>query len=164
MRPATIDYSAEMEHDGRAYTVTVPSLDVLLCDQCPAKVLPDASYERLADALRRQASLLMPSEIVAKRTGLGLNQKDFAQLLGVAPETVSRWETGGQIQQRVMNDFMRAVFDVPELREYLKGLRGVAGAKPADAQTSFSTRIEMPPRPSSPAAHPMTYTLNTAVA
>jgi putative zinc finger/helix-turn-helix YgiT family protein len=129
MNPVTLDYSVEMEHDGRAYMLRVPNLEVLLCDQCQSNVLPDASYERLADALRREAGLLIPSEIIEERTALGLNQKDFAHLLGVAPETVSRWETGGQIQQRVMNDFMQAFFDLPELRNYLKRKRGLAPAK-----------------------------------
>ena len=84
------------------------------------------------DALRIQAGLYTPAQIAEKRTALGFNQKEFARLLGVAPETVSRWETGAQIQQRVMNDFMRAFFDVPQLRDYLKQLRGSAhGLLPA---------------------------------
>jgi putative zinc finger/helix-turn-helix YgiT family protein len=122
---AVVDYQTEMEHDGRAYDIEVPNLAVLRCDKCGSIVLPDESYERLADALREKAGLLFPAEIVRGREQLGLSQKDFAQMLGVAPATVSRWETGAQLQQRVMNDFLNAFFHVPELRTYLMRLKGV---------------------------------------
>jgi putative zinc finger/helix-turn-helix YgiT family protein len=128
-RLAAIDYTAEMEHDGRAYLVTVSGLDAFVCDKCGAKVLPDASQAKLEHQLRRQAGLLMPSEITERRERLQLSQSDFAGLLGVAAATVARWETGGQIQQRVMNDFMRAFFDLPSLRSYLRGTR--AGGPPS---------------------------------
>ena len=136
LTPTTLDYTAEMEHDGRAYTVTVHNLDVLICDRCRAKVVPDESYARLADELRRQAGLLMPSEISRRREQLGLSQQDFACLLGVAAATVSRWETGAQIPQRVMSDFMQAFFDLPELQEYLKRRRGILQAAPRIAGKS----------------------------
>ena len=163
MHPTTIDYTAEMEHDGRAYTVNVPSLDVFLCDQCSAKVLPDTSYERLADALRREAGLLMPSEIAAKRAALRLNQKDFAQLLGVAPETVSRWETGGQIQQRVMNEFMLAFFEVPALQAYLRRKRSMALPATPPEQTSEPVQGNRIVISGTADPHPKEYALNTNV-
>src|SRR5262245_1930245 len=103
-------YSAEMEHDGRAYTVTVRDLDVLECEACHARMLPDAASKRLTEALRREAGLLMPAEIRRKRELLGLSQKLLANHLNVAAETVSRWETGAQIQQRAMDLFLRAYF------------------------------------------------------
>ena len=121
--PVTVDYQTEMEHDGRAYSLRVGGLEILRCVQCGHQQLPDESYARLNDELRRLAGLLTPAQIAEKRRGLGLSQKEFSRLLGVAPETVSRWESGGQIQQRVMNDFIRAFFDLPELREYLKRTR-----------------------------------------
>jgi putative zinc finger/helix-turn-helix YgiT family protein len=130
LTPTTLDYTAEMEHDGRAYTVTVNNLDLFVCDKCQARVLPDASYSRLEDELRRQAGLLMPAEIAERREQLGLSQQDFACLLGVAPATVSRWEAGAQIQPRVLNDFMQAFFDLPELQKYLRRRRGMASAPP----------------------------------
>jgi putative zinc finger/helix-turn-helix YgiT family protein len=123
VNPVTVDYTTEMEHDGRAYTVSVSHLEILRCGNCQEEQLPDESYLKLVEALRQKAGLLTPSQITQKRETLGLSQKEFAHLLGVAAETVCRWESGGQLQQRVMNDFMRAFFEVPELREYLKRLR-----------------------------------------
>ena len=40
-------------------------------------------------------------------------------LLRVAKETVSRWETGAQIQQRAMDLLLRLFFDIPEVRRQL---------------------------------------------
>jgi putative zinc finger/helix-turn-helix YgiT family protein len=141
VKPVTVDYATEMEHDGRLYNVAVKDLAVLRCEACGAQTLPDESYEKLLDELRRQAELLMPSEITKGRERFGLSQKQFAHLLGVAPETVSRWEKGRQIQQRVMNDFMLAFFNVRELRDYLSRLRdgGEGGTEPKPTAVSNTT-------------------------
>lgn len=136
VNPVTIDYAADLEHDGRTYPVIIKNLEILRCESCGSQVLPDAAHAKLADALRCHAKLLMPSQITAQREALALSQKDFAFLLGVAPATVSRWETGGQIQQRVMNDFMRAFFDLPALRDYLAGIRGFSLAQPVARKES----------------------------
>lgn len=129
MVPVTLDYSMEMDHDGRTYTVEVKDLPVLRCDQCEAKLLPDASLETMDNELRRMVGLLMPAEITRRRERLHLSQKEFAWLLGIAPATVSRWENGGQIQQRVMNDLMLAFFDLSTLRSYLRHLRAGAAVQ-----------------------------------
>jgi HTH-type transcriptional regulator/antitoxin MqsA len=116
---AKLDYEAEVEHDGRAYRVKVPQLKVLKCDHCGAIVLDDEADERISDALRRAAGLLSPDEIRAGRNRLGLKQKEMAACLNVAESTLSRWETGGQIQQRAMDTLLRLFFDVPEVRARL---------------------------------------------
>jgi DNA-binding transcriptional regulator YiaG len=108
-----------MEHDGREYTVTVPQLEILECEACHARVLPDKAHERLLDGLRRGAGLLTPGQIREARQALELHQKDLALALRVAPETVSRWETGAQIQQRAMDCLLRLFFALEEVREFL---------------------------------------------
>jgi putative zinc finger/helix-turn-helix YgiT family protein len=120
-----MDYPAEVEHDGRPYSFIVPNIEILECEDCHNRVLPDVAFAAVMNKLRAEAGLLTPIEIREKRKHLGLTQEQFANYLNVAKETVSRWETGGQIQQRVMNDFMRAFFDLPSLREYLRRLRGL---------------------------------------
>jgi transcriptional regulator with XRE-family HTH domain len=62
---------------------------------------------------RREARLLTPDEIRDGREKLGLTQKQFANLLGVGEATVSRWETGAQIQQRAMDRFLRVCLASP---------------------------------------------------
>jgi DNA-binding transcriptional regulator YiaG len=50
----------------------------------------------------------------------GLTQKQFAHLLGVGEATVSRWETGAQIQQRAMDRFLRVCLASPAAVELLR--------------------------------------------
>src|SRR5262245_59599655 len=101
--PVTVDYTADMEHDGRKYTVTVPQLRVLECAECHARLLPDESYLKLDEELRKQAGLLLPAQIRSNRERHNLTQKQLAALVGIAEATLSRWETGGQIQQRSLD-------------------------------------------------------------
>jgi putative zinc finger/helix-turn-helix YgiT family protein len=130
LSPATMPYTTEVEHDGRVYTISIPALDVLRCTNCGAIVLDDAANEAISSAFRAEAHLLTPAQIRQGREGLGLSQKQLAGYLDIAVSTLSRWETGAQIQQRAMDKLLRAFFDVPEFREYL-GLREVT---PADGQ------------------------------
>jgi transcriptional regulator with XRE-family HTH domain len=46
----------------------------------------------------------------------------LARLLGVGEATLSRWETGGQIQQRALDRLLRLYFAVPPARDALDGL------------------------------------------
>src|SRR5271170_1729961 len=118
--PLVKDYTAEMEHDGRLYSVTVPQLQILRCEKCGSQKLPAEASEKLEEQLRIQAGLLSPVEIRENRKRLALTQEQLASYLKVAESTVCRWERGGQIQQRSMDLLLRAFFDLPQLRQYLK--------------------------------------------
>jgi DNA-binding transcriptional regulator YiaG len=118
--PVTLpSFTADLEHDGRAYAVTVRDLDVLRCGNCGNQIIPDDSFDRLTAELRRQAGLLAPGEIKGNRDRLHLTQKALAGHLRVSESTLCRWETGGQIQQRAMDLLMRLYFDIPQVREHL---------------------------------------------
>jgi putative zinc finger/helix-turn-helix YgiT family protein len=82
-------------------------------------VLDEEANLRISAAFREQAGLLSPEEIRQYRTALGLKQQELADLLGVAVSTLSRWETGAQIQQRSLDRFLRSFFKLPELRRSL---------------------------------------------
>lgn len=112
-------YTADLEHDGRKYRVTLNDLPVVRCDNCGTIMLDDAADRRLSEALRSEAGLLHPTAIRAKRDALGLTQKALASYLGIGEATLSRWETGAQIQQRAMDKFLRVFFELAEARRYL---------------------------------------------
>ena len=79
LNPTVVDYSTTMEHDGRAFQISIPHLDILECDACHERVLPDASFDKVVAALRAEAGLLTPAEIRSNRLRLKLTQKELAQ-------------------------------------------------------------------------------------
>jgi putative zinc finger/helix-turn-helix YgiT family protein len=114
-------YTTVIEHDGRKYTVSLNDFHILQCQKCGSIVLNDATNEALSDALRAEAGLLGPKEILAHRGKLGYTQKQLAALLRISDSTLSRWETGAQIQQRAMDALMRVFFSSSEARAILSG-------------------------------------------
>jgi len=126
--PAVIDYQAEVGHDGWTYQITIPALHVFRCDRCGSIVLDDEANKKVSEALRQAAGLLSPEQVRRGREKLGLTQKQLAQVLQVHEATLSRWETGGQLQQRSMDRLMRLYFQVPEARRFLEETAAV----PAD--------------------------------
>jgi len=119
MRLATLSYATTIDHDGRAYRVEVPGLTVPQCGNCQAISIDEEADRQISAAFRREARLLTPEEIRQGRDKLGLTQKQFANLLGVGEATISRWETGAQIQQRAMDRFLRVCLATPAAVELL---------------------------------------------
>jgi putative zinc finger/helix-turn-helix YgiT family protein len=119
MRLAAVSYATTIEHDGRAYRVEVPALTVPQCGHCQASGIDAEADRQISAAFRHAARLLTPEEIREGREKLGMTQKQFASLLGVGEATVSRWETGAQIQQRAMDRFLRLCLASPAAVEML---------------------------------------------
>ena len=125
-----VEYSTAIEHDGRSYTVTVPALELPKCRNCGKLVMIDSANRRVSEAFRREAGLLTPEEIRAGRTRCGLDQQAFAELLGISVSTLSRWETGAQIQQRSLNRLMEAYFASAAVRRGYARLCGGENGTP----------------------------------
>jgi putative zinc finger/helix-turn-helix YgiT family protein len=118
--PVTLaSHATEMEHDGRKYLVELTDFPVLKCQNCGELVLDEEANDRLFSALRSAAGLLAPAEIRRQRETLGLKQRELASLLQISESTLSRWETGAQMQQRCMDKFLRGFFAVEQLRQFL---------------------------------------------
>jgi putative zinc finger/helix-turn-helix YgiT family protein len=90
------------------------------CGNFQAISFDDEADRQISAAVRREARVLTPEEIPGGREKLGLTQKQFANLLGVGEATVSRWETGAQIQQRAMDRFLRVCLASPAAVELLR--------------------------------------------
>jgi len=74
-----------------------------------------AGYERRAAVVvLSEAADIGGAEIRFARKALGLTQASLAALLDVAPETISRWETGSEAMSRVSRLALLAVVAGPE--------------------------------------------------
>jgi len=118
--PTDEPYDTEFEHDGRVYRIHFDALEVHRCRSCGNLMLDDAATRAITVKFREQANLLMPEEIRRNRVRLGLTQLELAERLEVGPATISRWETGAQIQQRAMDKLLRLYFGIPEVRRTLE--------------------------------------------
>jgi putative zinc finger/helix-turn-helix YgiT family protein len=114
-------YSMPAKHDGRVYQVQIPEFHVPKCEACGELIFGDDADNQITEALRAMLRLLTPQQIRAGRKVLRLSQERLAECLGVAAETISRWETGGLIQSRAMDNFLRVFFGFPEVRTALCG-------------------------------------------
>jgi putative zinc finger/helix-turn-helix YgiT family protein len=143
--PARLDsYTTELEHDGRKYAISLADFPVLKCRHCGEIYLDEAADERLSEALRAAAGLLSPAEIRKERERFGLTQKQLAGLLRISEFTLSRWETGAQIQQRSMDAFLRIFFQSGEARRLLGALEADQGESRVGAPTIGSAPAFQP--------------------
>lgn len=126
VRPASVQHTSQIKHDGRLYTVEVPRLRVPQCSACDELVFDNDADEQVAQELRDQLGLLSGAQIRNNRDELGLSQREMAEHLGVAVETISRWENGALTQTRAMDRYLRVYFAVPAARAALVGQSGAS--------------------------------------
>lgn len=119
VQPATIAYDAEVKHDGRLYAFHIPQLQVNQCGACGELLFGNVADDQISQALREHLTLLSPAQIRDALIALDLKQKDLAERIGVAAETVSRWMSGTQIQSRAMDNLMRLFFAFDTVRAAL---------------------------------------------
>jgi putative zinc finger/helix-turn-helix YgiT family protein len=104
--------------------IAVPSAAHLKCPKCHEVVLRSQDARRLSeDAIaiyRRKHSLLSADEIRAIRQRFELTQAEFARLLRLGANTLSRWEAGRNAQTEAMDTLLRLIRDLPGTIEYLR--------------------------------------------
>ncbi len=104
--------------------VSVPSVPHLRCPKCHEVVLRFEDARRLSlDAIaiyRKRHGLLSADEIRAVREQFGLTQSELARLLHLGANTVSRWESGRNVQTAAMDVLVRLIRDLPGSIEYLR--------------------------------------------
>jgi putative zinc finger/helix-turn-helix YgiT family protein len=104
--------------------IAVPAAAHLSCPKCGEVLLRYQDSKRLSeDAIaiyRKQHSLLSADEIRAIRERFDLTQADLARLLRLGGNTVSRWESGRNVQSAAMDMLLRLIRDVPGSIPYLR--------------------------------------------
>lgn len=104
--------------------IAVPAAAHLGCPQCNEIVLRFRDSKRLGeDAVaiyRNKHGLLSAEEIRDIRERFELTQAELARLLRLGANTVSRWESGRNVQTAAMDMLLRLIRDVPGSIEYLR--------------------------------------------
>jgi putative zinc finger/helix-turn-helix YgiT family protein len=142
-RPVTTERDAVRRYNiGGLPHVELHGVEVTTCPACGKEgiAIPRIVqlHRVLAEAFVTQRRMLAPVEIRFLRKHIGLSGADFAQRMGVARETVSRWEKGatpmGAVADRLLrllivtreptesyavDDFLRELDDEPAPKKLL---------------------------------------------
>lgn len=104
--------------------IAVPSASHLRCPKCGEIVLRFQEAKRLhedaCEIYRRKHGLLSAHEIRGIRERFSLKQADLARLLRLGANTVSRWESGRNVQTAAMDILLRMIRDLPGSIDYLR--------------------------------------------
>jgi putative zinc finger/helix-turn-helix YgiT family protein len=104
--------------------VSVPAAGQLRCPKCDEVVLRFADSRRLQEdataIYRKKHGLLSADEIRAIRERFGLTQSQLAKLLHLGGNTISRWESGRNVQTEAMEMLLRLIRDLPGSIDYLR--------------------------------------------
>jgi putative zinc finger/helix-turn-helix YgiT family protein len=102
----------------------VPDAAHLRCPKCSEVVLrldeARALRERALQIYREKYSLLSAAEIRAIRERFALTQAALARLLRLGSNTMSRWESGRNVQTAAMDVLLRLIRDLPGSLAYLR--------------------------------------------
>ena len=104
--------------------IAVGSAAHLRCPRCAEVVLRLQDSKRLGeDAIalyRKKHGLLSADDIRALRERFELTQADLARLLRLGANTISRWESGRNVQTAAMDMLLRLIRDLPGSIDYLR--------------------------------------------
>lgn len=113
---------------GHVFTADLPSR---VCAACGTSYFDDITvgqFDALVAATLAEAGITEPEALKFMRKVTGLQGKEFADLLAVRPETVSRWEQGKRPIDRATYAIIRQLVaerarGVTATTDYLRSLR-----------------------------------------
>ena len=92
-----------------AHVIVDHSVQLPVCDECGDYVIP----ANVLEAVELRAALIALKELPVNgpvlrftRKALGLTQKQLAETLGAAPESISRWERGEREMEKWVHNAM----------------------------------------------------------
>lgn len=104
--------------------IILKGIPVSNCANCGEEEIEIANlwdlHEIIAQIIAQQSQRLKPEEVRFLRSHLGLSGVDFARIISVAPETVSRWENGHEPMSVMSERFLRLLIlaKVESMRDY----------------------------------------------
>jgi putative zinc finger/helix-turn-helix YgiT family protein len=112
------------------FTVTVRGLPASRCNSCGSQVIAGLALKEAEEAAAQQlarTSIVTGETFRFMRKVLGLPAKEVAEIFGVSPETVSRWERGERDVDRAAWIVIAETMRLPtgERAEALERLRGL---------------------------------------
>jgi putative zinc finger/helix-turn-helix YgiT family protein len=125
-------------YDGAELSAAVPTV---VCKACGFSYVGEEGMEAREIAIRRHLGLLLPQEIVLLRQRCEMSQRRFAEFTRIGVASLSRWESGQQMQGAAMDSYLRLLF-VPENVNRLKELQEVGASKRMHASPRFKALDE----------------------
>jgi putative zinc finger/helix-turn-helix YgiT family protein len=128
--------------------VTLVGVEVRRCAKCGDHevVIPriEKLHQVLAAAVIRQTSRLTKDEIRFLRKYLGYSGVDFAKVVGVSPETISRWENGKEKMGSSAEKLVRMLVVHPQpIRHYsIEALAKISEKPSKPAPKPIGVRIK----------------------
>ena len=116
---AKIQHKISKKHDGKLYELLIEDFPVDKCTSCGEVFFTNASSDFEVHSLREHLGLLQPAELKELLAQHKLTQREFAQHIHVAEESVSRWINSLSIQSRSLDRLMRLYFTFPQVRKLL---------------------------------------------
>ncbi len=104
--------------------IMVARVPHLHCRQCSEVLLRSGDesflHSRALEIYRDKYGLLSADEIRAIRQRFALTQMELARLLRLGGNTLSRWESGRNVQTAAMDVLLRLIRDLPGSLAYLR--------------------------------------------
>jgi len=120
--PTRVDYSIEVNYDGRLVPLVARGIDIPTCQDCGEKVITMEVDDQINAALYEHLGLLTPTQIRAEIERVGVTRSEVAWQLGIDEKTLWYWMNKVQIQPRAMDNYLRVFFQFPEVRTALAAI------------------------------------------
>ena|ERR1035438_3455340 len=134
----TVERAQTLRHgrgdNGVEVACVVPTF---VCSNCGCEWTGHEAEAIRHDAVCRRLTRLTPKEVLAVRQAYGLSQLDFSRITGIGEASLSRWETGSQIQNAACDRLLRLL--VADSQNLLI-LRQLADAPPSSSNLDAPLR------------------------
>ena len=105
------EYKQQSFRHGSGDNVADLTCDVLVysCNQCGCEWTGSEAEEARQNAVCRHLGRLTPGEVRGVRDRYRLSQAEFSRITGFGEASLSRWETGAQIQNAAIDRLLRLI-------------------------------------------------------